>query len=192
MAKRKTGASSPSQQQAAPDPLCKALQKRNKAELVDVLVQLAGSDRDIRRDLEARFAVKLASKELVQATRAAITDAAYFNPREMNTNFAYDYAAYEAVEKNFRRLIDQGHLEQTMELALELMRLGSAQVEMSDKGLMHEDIEKCLRVVLDAIPHAQPPTAAVERWCSAMQQSDRVGFICNPGFERLRSWATQR
>lgn len=45
-------------------------------------------------------------------------------------------------------MIEQGELRLAMELSLELMKQGSNQVEMSDEGLMTDDIEACLRVVL--------------------------------------------
>ena len=43
-----------------------------------------------------------------------------------------------------------------MELSLELMKQGSYQVEMSDEGLMTEDIEDCLNVVLKALEEERP------------------------------------
>jgi hypothetical protein len=63
-----------------------------------------------------------------------------------------------------------------MPLALELMKHGSYQVEMSDEGLMTQDIEDCLDVVLKALEKCDPPAAEVIAWCSAMFDTDRVGF----------------
>ncbi|MCL4855208.1 MAG: hypothetical protein KJZ78_27915, partial [Bryobacteraceae bacterium] len=69
------------------------------------------------------------------ATRQAIADATDFDERQINYNFDYDYEAYEAVKRNFGKLIDQGHLKAVMELSQELMKQGSCQVEMSDEGM---------------------------------------------------------
>ena len=44
-----------------------------------------------------------------------------------------------------------------MELSLELMKQGSYQVEMSDEGLMTDDIEECLRVVVQALKKCDLP-----------------------------------
>jgi hypothetical protein len=52
-----------------------ALTRRKKAELVDVLMELAESDRGFLRQLTARLDVATAPDELVAATRQAIADA---------------------------------------------------------------------------------------------------------------------
>jgi hypothetical protein len=66
-----------------------------------------------------------------------------------------------------------------MKLSLELMEKGSYQVEMSDEGLMTEDIEECLRVVIQALKQSDLPTGEVVAWCAAMLKSDRAGCICD-------------
>src|SRR5262245_14390385 len=124
--------------------LRQALARRKKAELVEVLVELAEADRGILRQLTARFDVAMALDELVAATRQAITDATDFDEREINRNFEYDDEAYREMKRNLGRLIGSGQLRQAMSLALELMKQGSYQVEISDEGLMTEDIEGCL------------------------------------------------
>ena len=74
-----------------------------------------------------------------------------------------------------------------MELALELMKCGSYQVEMSDEGLMTEDIEDCLSVVLKALEKCNLASAELISWCSAMKDNDRVGFIAREQLESLRN-----
>jgi hypothetical protein len=83
-------------------------------------------------------------------------------------------------------LIASGQLRLAMPLALELMELGSYQVEMSDEGLMTGDIEDCLREVLKTLRKCELPTAEVIGWCSAMLGNDRVGFIAREPLEALR------
>ena len=166
--------------------LRQALSRRKKTELVDVLVELAEADRGVFRQLTARFDVATTPGELVAATRLAIADATDFDERQINRNFDYDDEAYGEVKRNLSRLIDSGQLQLAMELSLELMKQGSYQVEMSDEGLMSEDIEDCLKVVLDAIRKCDLPAAEVIVWCSAMLESDRVGFIARESLESLR------
>ncbi|HEV3341018.1 MAG TPA: hypothetical protein VG125_11700 [Pirellulales bacterium] len=167
-------------------PLRQALSRRKKAELVDVLVELAGADRGVLRQLAARFDVAAAPTELVAATRQAIADATAFDEREINRNFDYDDEAYLEVKRNLGRLVASGQLRLAMELAVELMRQGSRQVEMSDEGMMSEDVEECLGVVLDALPKCDLPAADVIAWCSAMLANDRVGFIAREPLQSLR------
>ena len=165
--------------------LRQALTRRKKAELVDVLLELAQADRGVLRQLTARFDVATTPDELVAATRQAIADATDFDERDINRNFDYDYEAYGEVKRNLGRLIDSGQLRLAMQLALELMKQGSYQVEMSDEGLMTEDIEDCLSVVLEALKKCDLPADEVIAWCSAMLETDRVGFIARRPLESL-------
>ena len=166
--------------------LAKALAKQTKAELVDVIVELAGADRRIMWRLESRFAVQSPPEDLVAATRQAIANATEFDEREINHNFDYDYDAYSAVERNFGKLIDEDHLREAMELSQELMKQGSYQVEMSDEGMMTEDIEKCLQVVIKALRKCELPAEDVRAWCAEMLKQDRVGFICDSELRALQ------
>jgi hypothetical protein len=166
--------------------LRKGLSKRTKRELIDALVELAGDDRGILRRLDARFELEASLQELVGATRQAIADATDFDEREVNYNFDYDDAAYGEVKRNLSRLVNQGQLRLAMELSLELMKEGSCQVEMSDEGLMTDDIEECLQVVVKALRKSELPPAEIVAWCKAMIQSDRVGFIYDRELQALQ------
>lgn len=172
-----------------PDPaatLRKALSGRTKAELVDVLLELAQDDRGVHRQLTARFDVAAPPKELVAATRQAIADATSFDERDINHNFDYDCDAYLAVKRNLERLIAAGQLRLAMQLALELMKQGSYQVEMSDEGLMTADIEDSLSPVFRALKKCDLPGKEVVTWCEAMLDGDRVGFIARETLQTLR------
>jgi uncharacterized Zn finger protein len=169
--------------------LRRALSRRRKAELVDTLLELAQADRGVLRQLTARFDVAAAPDELVAATQQAIADATAFDRRDINRNFAYDYEAYGEVKRNLGRLIGSGQLHLAMRLALELMKQGSYQVEMSDEGLMTQDIEDCLDVVLKALEKCDLPANEVIAWCSAMLDTDRVGFIAREPLQALRNRA---
>jgi hypothetical protein len=169
--------------------LRKALNARTKPELVNALLELARADRGVLRQLTARFDVAAAPKELVAATRQAIADATDFDEREINSNFDYDYEAYEEVKRNLARLIASGNLREAMTLSLELMKQGSRQVEMSDEGMMTDDIEECLSVVLKELKKGDLAANDVIAWCSAMLANDRTGFIADKQLESLRKHA---
>jgi uncharacterized Zn finger protein len=167
--------------------LRQALTRRKKTELVDVLLELAQEDRGVLRQLTARFNVAAAPAELVAATRQAIADATDFDERDINHNFDYDYEAYREVKRNLGLLIASGQLLPAMQLALDLMKQGSYQVEMSDEGMMTEDIEDCLSVVLKTLEKCDLPSAEVIAWCSAMLDNDRVGFIARKPLQALHN-----
>jgi hypothetical protein len=166
--------------------LQQALASRKKGELVDALVELAEADRGVLRRLLARFDVPATPAELVAATRQAIADATAFDERDSNRNFDYDREAYDEVRRNLGRLLAAGQRRMAMELAVELMRKASHQVEMSDEGLMTEDIEECLRVLLEALPQCDMPAAEGIAWCTAMLANDRARFIARQPLESLR------
>jgi hypothetical protein len=116
----------PSRKQPSPTAeLRAALTRRKKAELVDLLMELAEADRGVLRHLTTRLDVAMAPDDLVAATRQAIADATAFDKRDVNRNFAYDDQAYSEAKRNLGRLIGSGRLRLAMELALELMKRGS-------------------------------------------------------------------
>ena len=189
MPKRPSRSSRAAPSSKPPEPaasLRQALTRRKKAELVDVLIKLAEADRGFLRQLTARFDVATAPGELVAATHQAIVDVTAFDKRDINRNFAYDYEAYSEVKRNLSRLIGSGELRLAMPLALELMKQGSDQVEMSDEGLMTEDIEDGLRVILESLEKCDLPAAEVIAWCSARLENDRVGFTAREPLESSR------
>ncbi len=161
------------------DRLKATLAKCKKTELIDLIIEMAKTNRSIQRQLESQFEVEAPPEELIAATRVAIADATDFDEREINYNFDYDYQAYSTVKRNLARLIELGHLRDAMELSQELMSRGSYQVEMSDEGMMTEDIEECLQVVIKAIAKSDLPAEDVTAWRAEMTRQDRVGFICD-------------
>ena len=177
----------------APEPtastagLRQALARQKKADRVDALLELAEADRGVLRQLSARFEATVTRDELVSRTRQAIADATSFDQRAINRTFAYDYQAYAEVKRHLGRLIGSGQLRLAMQLALELMRQGSYQVEMSDEGLMADDIADCLRVVLAALEKCDLPANEIVVWCSAILDNDRVGFIVEKPLQSLRT-----
>jgi hypothetical protein len=71
-----------------------ALNKLTKAELVDLLLELAKAERGILRQFTSRFNVAIAPDELVAATQRAIAIATDFEDRDVNCDFDYDDEAY--------------------------------------------------------------------------------------------------
>ena len=188
MSKRKPSGSAPIKRGAKSfAPLAKAMSKCSKAVLLDALLELAKEDRGILRQLTARFGVPQAPRELAASTTQAIIDATAFDVTEMNSNFDFDYAAYDEVKRNLGRLIRAGQLKLAMQLSLELMKRGSHQVEMSDEGLMTQDIEDCLDVVLGSLRKCDLPAHELIAWCSAMLKADRVKFIATDQLKSLQS-----
>ena len=185
--RKKTKHPAETQSQTAGGRLASALAKCKKAELIDLLLGLAEDNRGAMRWLESEIDVDKPSEEIVSATRQAIADATEFDESQINRNFDYDYEAYEAVAQNLTKLLEMGEISASMSLSLELMEQGSYQVEVSDEGMMTEEIEDCIMVVIKALKKKTscPPKDIVE-WCMAMAKKDRVGFICDAELRKLQ------
>lgn len=166
--------------------LRQALASHTKDELIDILVDIARDDRAVLRQLAAHFELTSPPRQLLAATRRAIADATAFDERDVNRNFRHDDEAYGEVQRNPCHLVERGQLRPAMELALDLMDRGNYQVEMSDEGLMSDDIEACLRVVLAALDKCDLPAAEVVSWCVQMRKRDRVGVLCDKNPEAPR------
>lgn len=188
MSKRQPAKASPGRNQDdAAAMLRAALTRRRKAELVDTLVTLAQSERKLFRRLTSRVDLVLAPGALVRATHQAIRDATAFDKRDINRNFAYDYEAYEEVKRNLGHLAAAADWRSALQLALELMKQGRYQAAMSDEGLMSEDIEACLSVVLQALPNCNLPAAEVLAWCQTMLAADQTGFLAQAPLQALQT-----
>lgn len=165
-----------------------ALAKKSKAELTDLVLELAREDGAILRELSTRFHAAKTPADIVAATRMAISEATDFDERLINQNFDYDYEAYATVKENFRRLIEAGQLPVVMDLALELMKDGSYQAECSDECLMSYDLEECFNLVIDALRRCDLPADVVAAWCQWMLKADRLQCIAR---DELTSLAAQ-
>ena len=162
----------------------KALRKRNKADLVQMILTIARDHGVVTRELERQLAVEKPVDLLVADVSSAIDGATAFDERMINYNFDVDWQAYGDVQSGLSQLVGRGHLEDAKSLALKLMKDGSHQVECSDEGLMSDDISDCLKPVIRAVKAAGGSDAA--KWAKDMQIADRVGFICDRELAELR------
>jgi hypothetical protein len=111
---------------------------------------------------------------LVHDVEAAIGIATKVDERQLNYNFDYDWRAYDAVHRGLSKLIQKNAFGEAKSLVLKLMDKGSYQMECSDEGMMGEEIESCLRVVISAVVGSP----GVGDWALEMLRHDRIGFLC--------------
>ena len=52
---------------------------------------------------------------------------------------------------------------------------------------MTDDIEECLKVVLQALRKCDLPASEFMTWCRGMLEKDRVGFICEEQLKALQA-----
>ena len=160
------------------------LRKRTKADLIAMIMEISREHAVVARELEDRLNIEKPVDLLVADVSSAIDLATDFDERMMNHNFDVDWQAYADVQKGLSLLVERGHLADAKSLALKLMKDGSYQVECSDEGMMTEEIQDCLKPVIDAVKSADGGEAA--RWAKDMKTADRVGFICDKELAELR------
>ncbi len=61
------------------------------------------------------------------------------------------------------------------------------EVEMSDEGLMSDDIAACLQIVIQAVNKSKLLASVVVEWCDNLRKRDRVGFIGEQEIKSLRN-----
>lgn len=149
---------------------------------------MAHQDRLFRRKVEWRFGLISLVPDLVSSIRQAISEATTFDENDCNSDFDYDSEAYLIIKDYLVRLIEMGAIAEVMQLSLELMEKGSRQVEASDVGMMTEDIQNCLIVVLNALKSGDLPASEAIRFCEQLAHRDRIGCICEEEIQALRSW----
>ena len=159
------------------DPLQPYLKKLKKDELIEIILELSGDYRTIQRNLESRLNVQTPDSKLVETTKQAIADATYFDEREINRNFDFDYEAYALVAKNFDLLRQQARWADLRSLSIDLMNRASYQLEMSDEGMMLDEIEECFKPVVRAIPQSGLSREDQRDWVKSLLAADRVCIV---------------
>jgi hypothetical protein len=101
--------------------------------------------------------------------------------QRLNYNFDFDRDAYEAVRHGLSRLIRRDRIEEAKTIALKLMKKGSFQIECSDEGLMQEEVESCLRLVVSGVAES----SGGSEWALKMLKHDRIRCICQEELTEL-------
>ncbi len=151
-----------------------ALQKIKKADLVELTLRISQQEKGSEWMLENEIELDKPIDLLVHDVTVAIDAATKVDELQLNYNFDYDWRAYEAVRRGLSQLIQKNAIEEVKSLALKLMDKGSYQIECSDEGMMQEEIESSLRLVISAV--ATSPE--VKAWAHEMLLRDRMGFLC--------------
>jgi hypothetical protein len=142
--------------------------------LVELTLRVGHEEKASEWLLEREVALDKPAYLLVNDVGVAIDIATRVDEKRISYNFEFDRRAYEAVRRGLSQLVEKSGIEEAKALALKLMKKGSYRIECSDEGLMQEDIESCLRVVISAV--GQSPGG--NEWALEMRRRDRTGVIC--------------
>ena len=153
-----------------------ALRKLKKDELIDLLMSLDMYDPSVRWSIETELQVLKPVDLVANDLRHAIDIATRVDERRLNDNFHYSWQAYEEVARGFDMLVKQDAMESAKEISIEFMGKASYQVECSDEGMMVDEVEACLKSVIDAVKAGDAGSA--KSWAMMMLAADSAGFIC--------------
>lgn len=158
-----------------------ALKKCKKAELVELALGVARQSKASEWKLEQEVGLEKPVSLLVHDIEIAIDIATQVDEKRLNYNFEFDQHAYEAIRHGLSQLIQRGEVEEAQAMALKLMEKGSFQIECSDEGLMQEEIEHCLQLVISAVADSSGDS----QWAWEMLQRDRMGLLCERPLKEL-------
>ena len=148
------------------------LSQLGKEELAKIVFEQAKSNDDLWQELLERLKIEPTADsvtELIAWARRAIDEA--------TSSRDWYGGDYEKVKELLNQLVDQGQADAVLELGRELNRRGERQVEMSDEGLMSDDIGECLVIVFDAL--AKSSLSPVEQMTWAWEVGGDDGYcIC--------------
>ena len=163
-----------------------AIRKDKLGEFLNLVESLRESHVKKQSFTERLVVVDGSGEAQALTTRQLIKKATAFDEKYRNHNFDYDWKAYVSIKHNFECLLKAGHLTDVMNLAVELMQAGSAQIEASDEGDMQQELENCLKIAILAVRKSDLLKSEILNWTKKMQAADRVQFICRFDLEELK------
>jgi hypothetical protein len=118
---------------------------------------------------------------LIGDIRSALRKATYVPKEQINHNFSVDYDAYEQVRRGLKKLVEREHLREAMAIAIEVMKLGSHQVELSDEGLMADEVVETVKLVVKEVEASQVDPDEKAKWLESLAEADWLELLSRPG-----------
>jgi uncharacterized Zn finger protein len=142
------------------------LQDKTKAQLIDLIHDLAGQYPEMARELSDRKQVISGNtKTLVTRLRKEIRNLGH-EPGWQNYWNSEGYTPdYSGVRQKLETLLKAGHTDEVLTLGLELVETGMRQVEEShDEGETAMEIADCMPVIVEALDRSSLDTADKLTW----------------------------
>jgi uncharacterized Zn finger protein len=144
---------------AGDESLREFLQSQTAAQLVDLMVGLAGQYPEVQEALQERRALDTGRVgELVRKARREIEDLTAEPAWENRWTGEGDIPDYSGLQRRLEQLLEHGQADAVLELGRRLLKRGSNQVEEShDEGETASAIGECMAVVFRALPRSSLP-----------------------------------
>ncbi len=142
------------------------LQGKSKAQLIELLLELAEQHPDIAQDLRDREQITSGStKKLVARLRKEIREAGGQPGWEDDWYGRGSTTDYSEIRNKLEALLKAGHADEVLSLGRELLIAGTRQVEESnDEGETAEEVAACMPVVVKALGQSSLSPAAQLAW----------------------------
>jgi hypothetical protein len=160
--------------------LSTALERHSKAQLISLLQDTAFRWEDVCRQLLMETEDDQPLSGLVGDIRSALRKATHVPEEQVNRNLSVDYNAYEQVRRGLKKLIATDHLREAMALAIDVIQLGSNQVELSDEGLMADEVVETVKLVVKEVDAAQIGPEEKAKWWVALAAADWLELLSGP------------
>jgi uncharacterized Zn finger protein len=130
------------------------LEDQTKAQLIDIIQDLAKSTPGVNQVLEDRQALSRGKvSKMVQSIRMEINELSSKPGWRHHWNVEGEIPDYSGVEERLKGLLAKGYADELLSLGKELLESGTSQVGMSDDdGETAIEITSCLEVVFSALP----------------------------------------
>jgi uncharacterized Zn finger protein len=154
------------------------LQGKSKAQLMDLLLELAQQHADIAQDLMDRREIASGStRRLVTRLRQEIRNAGS-EPGWQNQWHGEGYTPdYSGIRSKLNSLLEAGHADEVLNLGRELLIVGTRQVgESDDEGETSEEIASCVPLVAEALERSSLSPAAKLAWAVEAVLKDEYGL----------------
>lgn len=162
------------------------LQGKTKAQLIELIHELAGQYPEIARDLSDRKQVISGNTEtLVTRLRKEIRDLGS-EPGWQNYWNSEGYTPdYSGTRRRLKTLLQAGHTDEVLTLGRELVTIGIRQVEESDdEGETAREIADCMPVIVEALDRSSLDPADKLDWALDALLEDQFE-VCNAFAEYL-------
>ena len=151
------------------------LKKNTKAQLIQLISELAGRFPDVMKQLQDQSDLSKGNvSDMVESLRDEIEELSS-EPGWQNHWHGEGYTPdYSGVRHRLEALFDQGYADEVVALGEDLLEAGIRQVEMSDdEGETEEEIASCMDVVFRALPKSSLSTAEQMLWAVNRELEDQ-------------------
>jgi uncharacterized Zn finger protein len=142
------------------------LQEKSKAQLVELLLELAEQHPDIAQDLVNRQQILSGStKKLVARLRKEIREVGAEPGWQRHWSDEGYTPDYSEIRRKLNTLLEAGHPDEVLDLGRELMIVGLRQAEESDdEGETADQVASCMPVIVEALDRSSLSLAAKLAW----------------------------